>query len=1105
MLVAWCLPAGTAYGALVGSGGLPQWVVSSVAQPTRFTPGVGQVYVVTVTNVGGEETSGPVDITDALPTSGAIVLAAYGSGQYDELEAGEAFTGGAVECPSSPPSPGSPIECTYDGTVAPGDSLTVIVEVEVTASVGQEVGSNVVSVSGGGAVSAQSAAPPTDVVGVEESARTSFGVANVTTATASPQAGAHPNFTTSFALNTKAPGIPISDPRDVEVTLPPGFIGNPMATPRCTAGAVQAILPCPASTAVGVATTRIRGGGTYVSLIYNIVPYPGEPAAFAFQLGSRIASARLDARVAPDPGIAGRYAVRVSVPEINESEPVISSSVTLWGVPSEFNGPGPDQAEGYTEDKEEHGHIVSSAHVVTFGDPGESYGTLADAFMRNPTSCIGGPSAVGFEVDSWQEPGNFEVPAVPGALPMTAGEFTGCGLLSALFAPSLKMHPDGATLISPGIYQAGAPTGYDVDLGLPQSGTMEHLATPDLKDATVALPVGVVASPAVANGLEVCSEAQLAPDSLAKATCPSQSQIGSVEIESPLLEEPLVGEVFLGAPACGLGDVCGPREAAAGNMVRLFLQLQYGGESRAEQYLRVKLIGRTEIDQTTGQLTSVFEDNPQLPFSELRLHLEGGPKAALAEASECGAAAATARFTPWSGNASVASAAPGFVVGGCSSGVFSPSFNAGMSSSARAGAYSPFEVTLSRADQDQDFSGITVRTPPGLAGMVSHVTQCGEAQADAGTCPSSSEIGSVTAAVGPGQDPYWVTGGKAFLTGPYHGAPFGLSIVVPAVAGPFTLAGQTGTGEEGDGNVVVRASVAVNALTTALTITSNPLPQALDGIPLQVKTINVNVDRPEFMFNATNCESMQISATVESALGKAADLTAPYQASDCAALGFAPSFAVSTHSYHSRKAGAYLKVAIGYVKGQANIKKVHVTLPKRLPSRLSTLKMACTEAQFASNPAGCPSGSFVGTATASTPVLTKVLTGPAVFVSHAGAAFPSLDFVLQGEGVTVIVEGSTFITKAGITNTTFSTVPDVPVNHFQVILPEGPHSALAGTGNLCKGALYMPTVMTGQNGAVVEKTRTIKVGGCGKGATSRKAHAKRRKGADRRHKAQVRR
>ena len=325
-----------------------------------------------------------------------------------------------------------------------------------------------------------------------------------------------------------------------------------------------------------------------------------------------------------------------------------------------------------------------------------------------------------------------------------------------------------------------------------------------------------------------------------------------------------------------------------------------------------------------------------------------------------------------------------------------------------------------------------------------------------------------------------MTGGKVYITTGYKGAAYGLSIVNPAKAGPFNL-----------GTVVVRATINVDPHTAALRIVSDPLPTILDGIPLQIQHVPVSINRPNFTFNPTNCGKLAITGTLSSTEGSTAAVSTPFQVTNCATLAFKPKFAVSTSGKTSKADGASLHVKLTYPTGpyDANIAKVKVDLPKQLPSRLTTLQKACTAAVFNANPANCPAASLIGSATATTPVLPVPLSGPVYFVSHGGEAFPSLIVVLQGYGTTVDLVGSTFISKAGITSSTFKTVPDVPVGTFELTLPEGKYSALAANGNLCKAKLAMPTAFVAQNGIEIHESTKITATGCPKAkkAKTRKA------------------
>jgi hypothetical protein len=403
------------------------------------------------------------------------------------------------------------------------------------------------------------------------------------------------------------------------------------------------------------------------------------------------------------------------------------------------------------------------------------------------------------------------------------------------------------------------------------------------------------------------------------------------------------------------------------------------------------------------------------------------------------------------------------------------------------------------------------------------VKLCGEAEANAGTCGPESQIGETIVSVGVGGEPFTVTGGKAYITEKYDGAPFGLSIVNPAKAGPFDL-------QEGR-PVIVRAKVEVNPITAALTVTAGPIPTIIEGFPLEIQHVNVTIDRPGFTINPTNCGKMEVTGTINSAEGSSSPVSDPFQVTNCEHLKFTPKFTVSTSGKTSKAGGADLVTKVTEPNepqgSQANITKVKVELPLQLPSRLTTLQKACTAAQFEKNPAGCPPASFIGHAVVHTPLLPVPLEGPAIFVSHGNEAFPSLTMVLQGYGVTIDLVGATFISKSGITSTTFKTVPDQPFSSFELTLPEGPYSALAANGNLCAptttktvkkkvtvkvkgrkktetrkvreavaGTLEMPNEFVGQNGAVIQQTTPISVTGCAKVKPARKKakkHGKRRK------------
>ncbi len=896
---------------------------------------------------------------------------------------------------------------------------------------------------------------------VPSSAMASFGLRSFdvtwTNQDGSPdtQAGSHPfQMTTSFgfnaAINSFEELAPEIDLKNTTVDLPPGLTGSATAVPQCpqelftrdrlSGGNASS---CPATSAVGIAAIELLAGFTevvtaYVS-VYSLVPPPGVPAEFGVNF------AGVPIVLVPSVRTGGDYGLRVESKNTSQALQIFGVAVTIWGVPGD---PGHDGVRGLC------------LNEVTGGSTGEKCpANIGDKpLLTLPTSCSG-PLVSVIHVDSWQEPAQtITDKSVSHDNQGHPVGIHGCNRLD--FSPSLAVQPDTSSTDS--------PAGLEVNLRVPQNESPEGLAEADLRKVLITLPSGVLVSPSAANGLEACTEAQIALHSPEPAECPNASKVGSVKVETPLLEHHLEGSVYVAQQG---GN---PFES----LLAVYLVVEGSG-------VRVKLAGKIAADPATGQLTTRFEELPkqqlsfpQLPFSDLKLRLFGGPRAALVTPQTCGTYQATGLLTPWSSEVpgGVMSSPPFPINAGCTS-QFDPSFVAGTTSTQAAG-FSPFTATFSRTDQDQDFKEVTVKTPPGLLGMLSRIPLCGEPQAELGTCPAASQIGHVTVGAGAGPDPIFLPQpGRAedpvYLTGPYNGAPFGLSIVDHAEAGPFNL-----------GPVIVRAAVSVDPHTAQVIVRSQPLPQILQGISLQIKTVNVTVNREGFIFNPTNCQPLTLNSTVVSTHNATAYLSSRFQATNCATLAFNPKFTAFTQGKASHANGASLDVKVGYPKGaQANIASVKVLLPKQLPSRLTTIQKACTEATFNANPAGCPAASNIGTATANSPVLNTPLTGPAYLVSRGGAAFPDIVIILQGQGVTLDLVGNTNISK-GVTTSTFAAVPDAPISSFELKLPEGPHSAL--TSNLpvrakrsfCATKLTMPTTITAQNGARITQNTKIAVAGC---------------------------
>ena len=1039
--------------------------------------------VVEVYNTGAGRSTGPVTVTDVLPpglemvASGPLTeIGVMGKEAVEGRERKYAETEkeqseGKVTNDQSEPrvwecEGTTVVTCTtvpgYEGIerpLDPGYRGRIGIEVKAVGKPGVE--ENHVTVSGGGASSVAEASDPITISETEPGFGLNgefdgwFSTANGTTDT---QAGSHPfDMTFSFGLNMDDEGVASGSMRDVKLALPPGIVGNPHAVPQCTRARFMSAAAggCPADTAVGIDEASKGGGETYADFdvvvpVYNLVPPAGIPAEFGFTI--------FGSNVLLDPSVRSGSDYGLTTVSRNIPFRPVFDTITLWGVPGES-----------IHDRERCGTGAETSNV---GCGFKANGAALQPLLTMPTSCEG-PLTTTLTVDSWDKGAGSSSESFvmhdPTGAPVG---MTGCEHLT--FGPSLSVSPDTS--------YADTPAGLTADVKVPQEGLTlgEGLSTANIKDTSVTLPEGVAINPGQAAGLSACGpeeEGLTTPAEEAEgrenngpAHCPNASQVGTDEIETPLLAKPLRGGVYV----------------MPSNPPHLKLLVTAQGEG-----VFVKLIGNVDLDEATGRLTTTFEKTPELPFTDFKLSFSGGAQAALSTPTQCGTYTTTSDFVPWSSPFEEdASPTSSFTIAAgpngspCASSPmpFSPSMIAG-STTDQAGGFTSFSLLLTRPDDQQRVGSLQFKTPEGLLGMISKVALCPEAQANAGTCSSASQIGHTVVEAGPGPYPLVVPQpgqppAPIYLTGGYRGAPYGLSIVVPLHVGPFTLQTQ-----------VVRAKIEVNPITTQLTVTTDPLPQIIDGVPADLRTINAVIDRPGFMFNPTGCEPSSFSGIATSAQGATAPISSHFQMGSCRALTFKPDFKVSTSGKTSRKDGASLDAKILYPTGalgdnqassQSNVKMVKVDLPKQLPSRLTTLQKACPSATFEANPAACPEDSKVGTATAITPVLPVQLSGPAYFVSYGGAKFPELVVVLQGYGVTVYLHGETFISKAGITSSTFRKVPDVPITSFELKLPEGPFSALAANGNLCTTKLKMPTAFTGQNGAVLKQSTPISVTGCAK-------------------------
>jgi hypothetical protein len=1054
------------------------WRLSSVAAPTSLPAGGEAQIIASASNLGYEDSSGTITISDKLPV-GVTLVAGSVRGIQPGKGANLTRAGGPDKLTCTEASP--VVSCTTTTPVTPYGAIELLATVKVTAASGATL-SNEVKVEGGGET-----APLVRPIQVGGSA-TPFGVQDYKlepeneSGQLETQAGAHPfQLTTTLDMNQilrvdpEGTELATTSPallRDLHFTLPPGLLGNVNVISRCSSIAFSTVVEgdanlCPGATAIGVARIVFNDPGTYKGVatetipVFNLEPALGEPARFGFEFDKVPVALTTSVRTGSD------YAVEVSSTNLSQTAEVLTTQVTFWGQPG---APAHDAARGWECVDDERYKENEQGHPCVHN--GEA---TAPPFLSLPTSCPVKAPTTTVTGRSWpQGDGHVEFPiGEEEAATFSFPALGGCELLG--FEPSLSVEPDS--------HAADTPTGLAVKVATPQTTTLSPtgLAEADLKETVLTLPEGVMASPGAANGLATCAAsspispfgfgflgtpepAQLNNEDISPLAeqCPEASKLGTVSVKTPLLKNELHGNVYLASQDTELLEH------------RLVLYLTAFDPVSG---VRVKLAGDVELNESTGRLTSTFKNTPQVPFENLTIKFFGGPTSTQSTPSQCGTYASQGAFTPWSGQPATQASGtfainegPGAT--GCPNPAsFGPSFQAGATNTL-AGQYTNFSLTIGHSDADQPLSGVTMHLPPGAAAMISSVTPCPEpAPNQEWSCGAASLVGHSTSTSGLGGSPFSLPG-TVYLTKGYGGAPFGLLVVTPANAGPFHL-----------GNVNVRSRIFVDRNTAAVTIVSDPFPTFVRGVPVQLKQINVTVDRPNFEFNPTNCSPLSITGTLAGARGASEAVSSPYGVTNCASLPFKPTLIASTQGSSTKANGASLFVKISSSPGQANIGKTLLVLPVGLPSRLTTIQKACVAAVFNANPAACDEGSNIGTATVHTPVLSSPLTGPAYLVSHGGAEFPDVEFVLQGEGITLVLDGKTAI-KKGITTSNFESVPDAPVTTFETTLPEGPHSALSSNVpvsknfNLCGANLVMPTTITGQNGIVVKQETKIAVQGC---------------------------
>jgi hypothetical protein len=847
-------------------------------------------------------------------------------------------------------------------------------------------------------------------------------------------AGGHPDLHFSFGIAREAregwdPPPPIASLRDMNLEMPPGFIGNPTAVPTCAvtdffepdAGAAAL---CPTNTQVGTARVFLRNAPVGIKTIYvplyNLAHGPEIPARFGFlYLG---VPALITPEIRPtDYGITGA-SLRTSQGEVLDSAEII-----LWGVPADA-----------AHDTER----ALPGSIFIDGSPIQVPGLPQTPFLRNPTSCPESPMTFRAVGDSWESPGVYAVEDIssePSGRPLRT---EGCEFLP--FDPGMS-----ADVTSPA---TDSPTGLQVDIDVPQNEAPYGQSTSDVRKVVTTLPEGMSVSASSAQGLGACSQQQIGIGSNDQPTCPDSAKIGSVRIDTPLLEEQLEGSLYLAKQ----------NDNPFGSLLALYMAVKGPG-------FYLKLPGKVDADPNTGQLTATFSDTPQLPFEHLRLELKSGARAPLTTPRECGTYAVKSEFVPWSGTAPVLGESKFTVSENCSRG-FAPKLRAGTASAA-GGSFSPFNLQVTREDGEPNLSKIEATLPEGLLAKLKGVPLCGDAQAATGDCPAASQVGTVTVGAGSGPNPLYVPeAGKAptaaYLAGPFKGAPYSLVVKVPAQAGPFDL-----------GTVAVRNALNIDPTTAQVTASSDPLPQILQGIPIAYRDVRVEVNRPDFTINPTSCKAMAVTSSLTSATGQTATPSSPFQASGCKELGFKPKLKISLKGKMNRTGNPALKAVLKAPKGDANIAKTTVILPKSQFIDNSHINNPCTRVQFNAN--DCPAGSILGKATAYTPLLDKPLSGPVYFRSNGGdRELPDLVADLKGQ-IHVTLVGFIDTAKSGGVRTRFADVPDAPVSKFVLKLSGGKKGLIENSRDLCSFTPKAKVQMTGQNGKTANSS--LKLGtSCGK-------------------------
>jgi hypothetical protein len=866
-------------------------------------------------------------------------------------------------------------------------------------------------------------------------------IISYSTTTSTRQAGGHPNvdLELSFAEGKFLNGL--TDPRSISTHLPTGVIGNPHAIPTCSLLAFNQG-ECPPGSQVGIARVEAFIFNN-VAPIYNMEPKPGQAGLLAFfvQASGTQQYIEISARTNSDYGLDS---VSTSIYHLF---PLGGLGVELWGVPAD---PVHDPFRFIPPVKSDCSPTECSAEVA-----GTSAGVAPEPFLSNPTTCGVEELEASVDVEFYDRSTSHAASSWPST--------TGCDQLA--FNPSLTVKPTTG--------EADSASGLDVDLKVPQISNPKTPSPSEIRGATVTLPPGVSINPNAADGKTACAESETGIGTLGPATCPEFSKVGTVSINSSALPGPVPGAIYLGEPQ-------------PGDPYRLVLGADGFGT-------HIKLTGSAEANPENGQIVVRFADLPQSPLTDFNMHFFGSERGLLATPTQCGTYPVVSEFEPWDNVLPSQSSTSFFEVssgpGGspCPNGArpFSPSLQAG-TANPTAGRHTPFRLELVRKDGEQNLSSFQVSTPPGFSGTLKGIAYCpdatlatlesgsisGLAELAQPSCPASSLLGTATVGAGAGNHPLY-TPGKVYLAGPYKGAPLSLATVVPAVSGPYDL-----------GNVVVRAALRVNPSNAQVTAVTDSLPQILGGIPLRLRSIRVDLDRPDFALNPTDCEPLATQATIAGTEGASAAASAGFQVGNCADLPFAPKLGLRLTGGLNRLGHPAIHSTVTTKPGEANIKRVSVALPPGELLDNSHLGTPCTRVQFSAE--DCPAESVIGTAEAVTPLLDQPLKGNVYLRTNPEHELPDLVADLRGQ-IDIELAGKIDTVNHGSLRTTFEGVPDAPVTSFTLDLAGGKKGLLQNERSLCGAGDRATIKMAGQNGAQANSKPKLQVS-CGGKKRAKRHH-----------------